>query len=307
VIFVVFPEVEILDLTGPMQAFHEANRGTARYRLRICGTKPRVRSAQGLWIGEIEPLPEADAGDLVVVPGMSYAATKDVERRLIRWLEASHAAGARIASVCTGAFVLGEAGLLDRRRCTTHWSRTGELQRRFSNARVVDSRLFVFDDDVMTSAGIASGIDLALAIIERAHGPLVATDVAREMVVYIRRDGSEPQESVYLDYRNHLHPGIHRVQDRIVRHPRRKHPLAELAETAGMSERNLTRVFRQATGVSIKDFTTRIRLELARALLHDPTLTIDAVATKCGFDSARQLRRIWRAARGEPPSSERPA
>lgn len=304
-IFVAFPEVEILDLTGPMQAFHEANRGRERYRLRVCGTEVRVRSAQGLWLDGIEPLPDIRGGELVVVPGMPYAATRDVDRRVLRWLGAARAAGARIASVCTGAFLLGEAGLLDGRRCTTHWSRTDELGRRFPSARVVDSRLFVFDGDVMTSAGIASGIDLALAVIERAHGPLVATDVAREMVVYMRRDGSEPQESVYLDYRNHLHPGIHRVQDRIVRQPGGKHPLNELADLAGMSERNLTRVFRQATGVSIKEFSTRIRLELARTLLHDPSLTVDAVAARCGFASARQLRRVWREATGKAPREAR--
>lgn len=202
------PEVEILDLAGPLQALSEAKR----YRIRLCATKESVRSSQGLTLSGLEPLPEISSGALVVVPGTPYAATTKIERRVIRWLAEAARAGAQITSVCTGAFALGEAGLLDGRRCTTHWSRTGELARRFPHARVLTDRLFVTDGNITTSAGIASGIDMALSIIEQSEGPLVAAEVAREMVVYLRRDGSEQQESVYLDYRTHLQPGVHRVQ-----------------------------------------------------------------------------------------------
>ena len=296
-IFLLLPQVELLDLAGPMQAFFE----TRRYRIRSCATTPRVQSDQGLWLADLEPLPEVTADDLVIVPGMPYAATAKVDRAVLRWLKTAAAAGAELASVCTGAFILGQAGLLDGRRCTTHWSRTGELTRLFPTARVLTNRLFVSDGNVTTSAGIASGIDMALALIERRDGPLVAASVAREMVVYIRRDGAHDQESVYLDYRTHLQPGIHRVQDWITRHPDAKSTLTELADVAGMSTRNLTRRFREATGVSVKEFATRVRLELARSLLHDPTMTVDAVARNCGFDSARQFRRVWRDAHGAAP------
>lgn len=302
-IFLLLPEVEILDLAGPLQAFHEANRGERRYRVRTCATKDRIRSDQGIVFADLEPLPDVGSGDLVVVPGMPYAATQRLDRAAIRWLKMAAAAGATLTSVCTGAFVLGEAGLLDGRRCTTHWSRIAELQQRFPRARVLDNRLFVSDGAVTTSAGIASGIDMALAFIEAAHGPLVAASVAREMVVYLRRDAEHDQQSVYLDYRTHLHPGVHRAQDWITTHPAEKTTLAELAGIAGMSARNLTRVFRSVTGISVKEFTTRVRLELARTLLHDPGLTIEAVANRCGFETARQLRRLWRAAYGTVPSA----
>jgi transcriptional regulator GlxA family with amidase domain len=175
------------------------------------------------------------------------------------------------------------------------------LRQRFPRARVVENRLFVSDGPVTTSAGIASGIDMALALIERLHGPLAAAAVAREMVVYIRRDGAHEQESIYLDYRTHLHPGIHRVQDWLTQHPHEKTTLGELAQVAGMSTRNLTRLFRATTGLSIKEFSTRVRLELARTLLHDPELTVDGVANRCGFDNARQLRRAWKEAFGGTP------
>lgn len=284
-IFLVLPEFEILDLAGPLQAFAEA-----RSRVTLCSTRERVHGAQGVWLSDLAPLPDANASDLVIVPGIPYAATEHIDRAAIRWLKKAASTGAHIASVCTGAFVLGEAGLLAGRRCTTHWSRTTELQRRYRDARVLENRLFVTDGNITTSAGIASGIDMALALIESARGPIAAAEIAREMVVYIRRDGAQQQQSVYLDYRTHLHPGIHRVQDALVQNPMKRATIEQLAAVAGMSVRNLTRVFRQVTGISINEFSTRVRVELARTLLHDPSLTMDAVAQRCGF-SARQLRR----------------
>jgi transcriptional regulator GlxA family with amidase domain len=292
----VLPEVELLDLAGPLQAFSEA-RG--RYRVRVCSTRERVCSHQGIVLADLDPLPDwnrsAEIADLeapiVVVPGMPYAATQKVERAITRWLMAAARAGAHIASVCTGAFILGEAGLLEGRRCTTHWSRTSELARRFPSARVLEDRLYVTDGDVTTSAGIASGIDMALAFIEQADGPLVAAEVAREMVVYLRRDGASGQRSVYLDYRTHLHPGVHRAQDFIVQNPRARVTLTELADIVGMSPRSLTRTFRAATGISVHQFSTRVRTELARTLMHDPALSMDAVAQRAGV-STRQLRRL---------------
>jgi transcriptional regulator GlxA family with amidase domain len=287
VIFLLLPEVEVLDLAGPLQAFSEAKR----YRTRLCATRERIRSHQGVVFADLEPLPEVSAESLVVVPGMPYASTERIERKVTQWLADAATRGAHIASVCTGAFVLGEAGLLDGRRCTTHWSRTNELAKRFRSARVLDDRLFVTDGNITTSAGIASGIDMALALIEQTDGPLVAAEVAREMVVYLRRDGSQQQESVYLDFRTHLHPGVHRVQDWIVRNPAKYVTLLDLADVAGMSARSLTRTFRRATGISVHEFSTRVRVELAKTLLHEPSLTMESVAARTGL-SARELRRL---------------
>jgi len=146
---------------------------------------------------------------------------------------------------------------------------------------------------------------MTLDLLEREHGPLLAAKVARDMVVYIRRDGSHTQQSVYLDYRGHLHQGIHALQDWLVANPCADPPLAELARTAAMSVRNLTRQFRQATGIGIHEYRTRIRLERARDLMRDPDLGLDAVAGQCGLGDARRLRRLWRQAFGTAPSSAR--
>jgi transcriptional regulator GlxA family with amidase domain len=304
VIFLLLPEVEILDLAGPLQAFGEANGSRVRYRTRFCATRERIRSHQGLVFSDLEPLPEVTGESLIIVPGMPYAATERIDRRVVKWLASAAAAGAHVTSVCTGAFALGEAGLLDGRKCTTHWSRTSHLAGRYPRARVLEDRLFVTDGNITTSAGIASGIDMALALIEQADGPLVAADVAREMVVYLRRDGAQEQHSVYLDFRTHLHPGVHRVQDFIVRNPDRRATLTDLAEIAGMSSRSLTRTFRGATGISVHEFSTRVRLELAKTLLHDPSLTREAVARRCGL-SARELRRLFET--GHPVRKRTPA
>lgn len=305
VVFLLLPELEILDLAGPLQAFSEAIHAGADLRIRLCALEPRVRTDQGLWLADLEPLPVPEPADLVVVPGMRFAALNGVSAAAVTWLREAYERGAQIASVCTGAFLLGWAGLLDGRQCTTHWSRVEDLQRRFPSARVLDNRLFVQDGPVTTSAGIASGIDMALALLERRFGPLLVAAVAREMVVYLRRDGSHRQQSVYLEYRTHLHPGVHRVQDWLTAHPAERATLPDLARRAALSPRHLTRVFRQATGVSIQEFTTRLRLELARGLLHDPRLTVEAVAVRCGFASARQLRRVWKEVHGTSPGSER--
>jgi transcriptional regulator GlxA family with amidase domain len=305
VIFVVLPFVEILDLAGPVQVFHEANRCGAAYTVLACSIQPKVKTDQGLWISDLEPLPDPEAEDLVLVPGFRMASLDPVEPEVLAWLRKAHERGAQMASICTGAFVLGRAGLLEGRQCTTHWSRVDDLQQRFPAARVLTNRLFVDDGPVTTSAGIASGIDMALALVERRHGPLVAAAAAREMVVYLRRDGGHRQDSIYLDYRTHLHPGVHRAQDWLIAHPGESTTLDDLARTAAMSPRNLTRSFRQATGISVQEFRTRLRLELARDLLHDPGMTIEAVASRCGFESARQLRRLWKEAFGASPSTVR--
>lgn len=308
VVFVVLPGVDLLDLAGPVEVFHTADALGGGYRVRTAGPLPAVRSRQGLALAELEPLPEGiGEGDLVIVPGMPIDAVRAVPASVHAWLRQAYDRGAHVCSVCIGAFVLADAGLLRGRQCTTHWSRVADLRERHAGARVLDNRLFVDDGRITTSAGIASGIDMALSLVERRHGPLLTAAVAREMVIYLRRDGAHQQQSIYLEYRTHLHPGIHRVQDWLVAHPAEKTTLDELGRMAYMSPRHLTRVFRQATGISIKEFATRLRLELARNLLNDPALTVEAVAARCGFETPRQLRRVWKEAFGTTPGVARGA
>ena len=300
IVLALFPGCEVLDVAGPLQTFHEAAAFGVPYEILHVAATSSVRTAQRLELTGLAPFPDVGPEDRVMVPGYTLSDTRP-PAALVKWVRRAAAAGAQVCSVCTGTFVLGEAGLLDGRRCTTHWKRVRELQRRFPRATVVGDRLFVEDGPVVSSAGIASGIDMALALLERDAGPVVASSVARELVVYMRRDGSHAQESIYLDYQTHLSPGVHVVQQHLVTHPESTDRLGELARMAGMSERTLTRAFRRATGISVHAYRERLRLERARDLMRNPTMTMDAIASACGYADARQLRRIWTARRGASP------
>ena len=242
VVIVVLPETELLDLAGPAQVFDAANGLGADYTLSFVGSMPRVRSAQGLELLVSSPLPPITGDDLVLVPGVRRSSiTPHADPNTLAWLRSAADARARIAAVCTGAFLLGEAGLLEGRRCTTHWTLIEALAARFPRAIVEDATLFVQDAGVTTSAGIASGIDMALWLVEQDHGPLVAARVARELVVYLRRDGGHGQSSIYLEYRTHLQPRVHRAQDWLIENFNAKVTLGQLADVVGTSARHLAR------------------------------------------------------------------
>lgn len=292
VMFVLLPKVEILDLAGPLTVFHEANELGHDFEIMICAEKKMLELTPGLRLSDLRSLSDVEKGDIVIIPGVPVKTLNRVDVKVTRWLIDAYKKGARIYAICTGAFVLGEAGLLEGRQCTTHWKRTEQLQRKYARAKVLENRLCVEDRGIITSAGMTSGIDLALSIVEQHCGPRKASAVAREMVVYIRRDASQKQDSVYLDHRGHFNPGIHRVQDILISEPDRRHTLRDLARVGNMSERNLTRVFRENTGISIGEYVSKLRLELAKALLADPFLTVEAIANRCGFQTARQLRRL---------------
>jgi len=302
VFFLILPHVHALDLAGPVQVFYEANGFGADYRLKFCATEPRVRMAQGLTLADLEPLSHAGKGETVIIPGIDSSTLDHLEHVPSSWLRDAHQAGARIASICSGAFVLAHAGLLDGRECTTHFKVTERLERHYPEARVLRNRLFVKDGSVITSAGVASGIDMALSLVEDDLGPRTAAQVAREIVVYLRREGSSEQGSVYLKYRTHMNAGVHRVQDYLIGHPERSPSIDDLARIAFMSRRNLTRAFRRATGVTLKQFANELKLEVAANLLHDPDMSIESVASRCGFRNARQLRRLCRGTLGISPS-----
>jgi transcriptional regulator GlxA family with amidase domain len=298
VLVLLLPRVHLLDLGGPIQALSEANGFGAHYEMVFCAAGNRVQSAQGLALGELVPPPEPCTDDLVIVPGVEAATLGAIPPRSASWLREAHARGARVASVCSGAFALGAAGLLSGRACTTHWRLTERLQRLYPTARVLGNRLYVCDGRVVTSAGIASGVDMALSLIEEDYGEVMVANVAREMVVYLRRSGQEEQASIYLSHRSHIHPSVHRIQDWLIAHPDRRPSLEALARVACMSARNLNRAFRKATGITPKVFANKVKLQVARDLFTDPSQTVATVAASCGFDDPRQLRRLWRRSFG---------
>jgi transcriptional regulator GlxA family with amidase domain len=212
-----------------------------------------------------------------------------------------------IISICSGALLAGRAGLLDGYSCTTHFRCCAELASVAPRARVLEDRLYVQDGSRLTSAGITAGIDLALHLIAQLTSQAHALAVARYLVVYMRRGGSDPQLSPWLEGRNHVHPVVHRVQDAIAADPRRAWSNTSLAKLAGTSPRHLSRLFRDHTGLNLPDYKNRLRVALAHELIEQTQLDIEHVAERAGFASSRQLRRAWRKCNAPPPRAARAA
>ncbi|BBG02048.1 MULTISPECIES: GlxA family transcriptional regulator [Pseudonocardia] len=294
VVFVVPPRVHLLDLAGPAQVFSTAADLGLGYPLSYVGDRETITSHQGVPLTVRTGAPLPDRSDVVVVPGHRIG---DREPRgglsadLLEWVRAHHDAGGRVMSVCAGAFSLAEAGLLDGRRATTHHDIQNALARRFPAVRVVPDVLYVADDRIVTSAGIASGIDLALHLVAVEHGPAPAARIARSMVVPARRNGSDPQASTMLRHRDHLVDAVHRAQDVLDARFTETVPLAVLARSARVSERTLTRRFRAATGRTPLQYQQALRIERAEALIGQGW-TAEAAARDVGFGDARMLRRL---------------
>lgn len=294
VVFLLVPQLHLLDLAGPAQVFSTATDHGCDCRVSYVAEQEDVPSAQGLMLRADTSWPDLTADDLLVVPGWrapTLHANGGLRPATLERLTAHHAAGGTVASICAGADALGRAGLLDGRRCTTHHDAQDELARCYPRATVVRDVLYVVDDRVVSSAGIASGIDLALHLVAVRYGPAVAARVARDMVVYARRNGDEQQHSALLRHRTHLSDAIHRVQDLIDTRYTDRLGLADLAAASGVSERTLTRRFSEATGLTPLRYQQELRLERAEHLIAHGS-TVESAARTVGFQDARMLRRL---------------
>lgn len=297
-VFLLLPEIHLMDLAGPDQAIHEAIDFGADFEIEYCHLINGIATTSGLPIGNTKHFTEVKIkpGDYIIIPGSnaSYLTSSEfkAQRTLLDWLTELYQKGVNLCSVCTGAFALAECGLLDNISCTTHFKRTKQLQELNPKAKVIENILFTDQNGIYTSAGIASGIDLTLHIIEKLKGSHLAHLVARELVVYNRRSGDSSQDSELLKFRNHIHTGIHKAQDWILDNIHIKTNLENLAEIANMSERNFTRIFKKETNITVTDYITIIRKEKSRELLKNPSLSRIEVANRIGLQSDRQLSRI---------------
>jgi transcriptional regulator GlxA family with amidase domain len=298
VAFIIPPTVELLDLAGPVQVFTEAKFYGMEIEIEFYKYEDEPVSTAGLGFGKVANFKNAKLkdGDFVFVPGMDNEYVNSIpfkaEREFFNWLKECSDKKVTVCSICNGAFALGHAGLLKDTECTTHWRRVKALQLQFPQSKVVADILYIKSNNVYTSAGISAGIDLALAILEDLKGPLFTHKVARGLVVYHRRSGKHNQQSIYLDYRNHINPQVHEVQDYLIDNLSRENNIEKLASLVGMSPRNLSRVFKEKTGLTILEYLTLLRKEYASTMLNNPEYTIEYIASQCGFKTARQLQRI---------------
>ena len=311
VLFVMLPEVVLLDVAGAAEAFRLANQQVpGSYDLQFIAPTTAIQSAVGLHLHKLKPLPPKLADDSIVVvtgiAGSKIHFDSPPMQRLLQWLSTTVAkSNVTLMCVCAGSVIAAKAGLLHGLECTTHHDHIEELARVEPTATVHANRIFVEDGKVLTSAGVTAGLDLSLYVIGQQLGNQFAAAVARTLVVYMRRAGNDPQLSPWLMHRNHIHPALHRVQDAINREPAAAWSSQRLASVACMSPRNLTRLFAEHASCSPLDYVQRMRVAVARELLKNSRLDIEHVAERAGFSSAHQLRRVWRRWESQAPSEHR--
>jgi len=310
-LFAILPEVVLLDVAGAADAFRIAEReAPGNYQLRFVSTQSTVRAAVGLHLDKLEPLPDhVPDHSIIVVTGVTSKGLRldsAPATALVRWLKhAMENETVTLMCVCAGSLLAAKAGVLEGRECTTHHQHIDDLMQMEPTATVHANRIFVEDGRVFTSAGVTAGLDLTLYVIGQQLGHQIAAAVARDLVVYMRRSGGDPQLSPWVMHRNHVNPVLHRVQDAVIKDPAAQWSAERLASVACMSARNLARLFAEHAGCSPLDYVQRLRVALARELVSNSEMGMERVAEKTGFSSAHQLRRVWRRWEEAPPTAHR--
>lgn len=313
VFILVPPDTLLIDVAGPLEVLRYANQEQDRVRFdyRYISSKPRQQTSIGLMLDGLEPLPDSLPDNAVLmISGSLTVGIEEIARdpelkTLTRWLTRTVRPDTRLVTICSGALLAAAAGLMEGHQCTTHAECLEELRSLAPTAGVLENRLYVEDGNRFSSAGISTGIDLMLHLVSRFASPQAALSAARKMVIYLRRSGQDPQMSPWLSGRNHIHPAIHRAQDAIMADPARDWSLPGLADIAHLSERHLSRLFREHVGLSVVDYVNLMRVTLAQELLKQSRLDMESLAHRAGFASSRHMRRVFAQHHGLSPSAFR--
>ncbi|MBZ2197953.1 GlxA family transcriptional regulator [Occultella gossypii] len=302
---VVFDEMTLLDASGPAEVFHHADLSGERYDLTyVSPAGGTVVSSSGMALSETVAADDVAPVDTVLVAGGARLATGPLDPALLVAVERLADGARRVASVCTGAFVLAELGYLDGRRATTHWRHAHALARRHPRVQVEPDVIHVRDGRYLTSAGISAGMDLALALVEADLGVDVARETARELVMFMQRPGGQTQFSSALQTPPARTPQLRSLTDAVLAEPAAEHTVATMAAMAGVSQRHLHRMFRAELGTPPARWLEQVRVDVARTrILEGHTLT--RVAQLCGLGSDETLRRAFARHLGTTPSNYR--
>jgi len=305
--FLLFPDFQLLDAAGPISAFEIAARyAPGSYQLKVVArTAGAVVSTSGVSMNA-QGLPRASSIDTLLIAGGEGSRPACHDARLVKFVARCGASARRVASVCSGAYLLAATGLLDGRAATTHWTRCADLARKFPRVRVEADRIFVQSGKFWSSAGITAGIDLALALISEDLGEVLARKVARQLVVYYRRPGGQSQFSTLLELERadgRFAPLLDFMRGNL----RARLSVDVLAAQACMSPRNFARAFQRETGTSPARAVMRLRAETARAQLERGGSSVQQVASSCGFGDPERMRRAFVSLFGRPPSALRAA
>ncbi|HEY9281200.1 MAG TPA: GlxA family transcriptional regulator [Eoetvoesiella sp.] len=311
-----FDGFQILDIAGPVEVFTKANHHMPKiaaepFRYELIIASPAggmITSSSGMQIAGTLAIADLNENlDTIIVSGGPEAALRNVATSTVlqKWLVARAQYTRRIASVCTGAFLLGVCGLLDGRRATTHWSGTKALEAMFPKTEVVPDAIFVGDGHIFTSAGVTAGIDLSLAFVEHDCGPQVALNTARELVLYLRRVGGQSQFSTSLAAQANAANGLRAIVVWIEEHLDEDLSVPTLADRAAMSERTFARAFLAETGITPAKYVELVRLDRAKQLLESTTWPLARVASRSGLGSTSTLARLFRKQLGITPQDYR--
>ncbi|QGV77581.1 GlxA family transcriptional regulator [Streptomyces ficellus] len=305
VLVVLFDGVQSLDVTGPVEVFAGASHFAAdAYPIRTASLDGApVRTQSGLRLAADTSLADAAPPHTLLVPGGEGSLEPDP--RLVDWLREHAPRARRLVSVCTGALLLAEAGLLDGRRATTHWAFCDQLARRHPGVEVDPDPIFVRDGHLATSAGVTAGIDLALALVEEDLGRDAALTIARHLVVFLRRPGNQAQFSAQLAAQTARREPLREVQRFISEHPSADLSVETLAARATLSPRHFARAFQAETGTTPGRYVERVRLEHARRLLEDTGGGVHEVARASGYGTSEAMRRAFVKTLGTPPAEYR--
>ncbi|MFI9361397.1 GlxA family transcriptional regulator [Kitasatospora sp. NPDC053057] len=299
IVFAVFPDFQILDLTGPHEVFTQAGELTGGVVIDTVAAVPGpVPASGGLAVSPTLTTDEFDRAcapvDTLIAVGGEGVHPACEDGPFVDWFARTARRARRTASVCSGAFLLGAAGLLDGRRAVTHWARCAQLAERYPRVTVDPDPIFVRDGELWTSAGITAGMDLALAMTEADHGPEVSRRIARRLVMFVQRPGGQAQFSAQLAAQRPDRAPLRELLDWIADHPDADLGVPALAGRVAMSERNFTRVFRTETGRTPASYVESVRIEAAKRLLETTAATLDAVARSCGFGTVETLHRSFK-------------
>ncbi|WP_217142326.1 GlxA family transcriptional regulator [Streptomyces sp. AC627_RSS907] len=305
VLVVLFDEVQSLDVTGPVEVFAGAEQHTpGTYRIRTASLDGApVRTSSGLSVVPDEALTDAADPDTLIVPG--GRGTRGPHPRLTDWLRGHGPRARRLVSVCTGAVLLARAGLLDGRRATTHWAYCDRLARDHPAVDVDPEPIYIRDGHVATSAGVTSGIDLALALVEEDLGRDAALTVARHLVVFLRRPGNQAQFSTQLAAQTARREPLRELQQWISEHPGADLGVDALAARVRLSPRHFARTFQAETGTTPGRYVDGVRLEHARRLLVDTGDGVEEISRACGYGTPEAMRRAFVKTLGTPPAEYR--
>lgn len=305
VVIVVFDGVKLLDAAGPAEVFAEANRFGANYQIKIASVDGRdVTTSIGTGFAVTDRIAAIVSADTVLVAGGDGLIGRPIDPALVTALKGVPPRTRRLASICTGSFILAQAGLLNGRRATTHWRHANLLARAFPDVVVEPDAIFVRDGAILTSAGVSAGIDLALALVEEDYGPELARDVARSLVVYLKRAGGQSQFSVLVEADPPPQSALRTVTDAIAANPAADHSVKNLAIQASLSTRQLTRLFQAELGTTPARYVEMVRIDAAQAAL-DAGRTVTETAHLAGFGSAETLRRVFVNNLGVSPKAYR--